>query len=98
MYTVKRSTSFNRWESELKDETAKALISSKVARLQFGHTGDHKSVGEGIWELRIHYGPGFRIYFCRRGNEIILLLHGGHKGSQHADIEKAKRIKKELAL
>ena len=71
------------------------MIASRLDRLAFGHAGDVKPVGSGISELRIDYGPGYRIYFQRRGNAIIILLCGGDKSTQGKDIEIAKRLSKE---
>ena len=76
----------------IKDEHARGLIASRLDRLAFGHAGDVKPVGQGISELRIHYGPGYRIYFHKRGNTIIVLLCGGDKSTQTKDIEAAKQL------
>ena len=75
---------------QLKDE--RGLIASRLDRLGFGHEGDAKPVGQGISELRIHYGPGYRIYFHKRGGTIIILLCGGDKSTQAKDIAVAKRL------
>jgi putative addiction module killer protein len=83
---------FRRWRLRLKDQRARALIASRLDRLAFGHAGDVKAVGEGISELRIDYGPGFRVYFKRQGNTILLLLCGGDKKTQVKDIVTAKRL------
>jgi putative addiction module killer protein len=80
----------------LGDERARALIASRLDRLAFGHTGDVALVGEGISELRVHYGPGYRIYFRRVGGAMIVLLCGGDKGSQAKDIKTARRLMNEL--
>ena len=79
----------------LKDERARALIASRLDRLAFGNAGDVKPVGHGISELRIDYGPGYRLYFLRRGDEIIILLCGGDKSSQQKDIKTAKLLAEE---
>lgn len=76
----------------MKDERARALIASRLDRLAFGNAGDVKPVGQGISELRIDCGPGYRIYFMRRGSEIVILLCGGDKSTQAADIKAAKRL------
>jgi putative addiction module killer protein len=76
----------------LKDQRARGLIASRLDRLAFGHAGDVAPVGGGISELRIHYGPGYRIYFQRRGERILVLLVGGDKSTQRKDIEMAKRL------
>jgi putative addiction module killer protein len=79
----------------LKDRRAKALIASRLDRLAFGRAGDAEPVGEGISELRIHYGNGYRIYFQKRGLTVIVLLCGGSKGSQARDIKASKRLPSE---
>jgi putative addiction module killer protein len=73
----------------------KARIQARVLRFETGNLGDHKSVGEGVWEARIMFGPGYRIYFGKEGRSIILLLLGGDKSSQTADIRRAQRLWKE---
>ena len=77
------------------DQTAKALIAARLLRLAIGFTGDIASVGEGVSELRVHFGPGYRIYFQMRGAEIVLLLCGGDKGTQDRDIKTAKQLAKD---
>lgn len=72
-----------------------ALIASRLDRLAYGHAGDAKPVGQGVSELRINHGPGFRIYFQKRGNVIIVLLCGGDKRTQAKDIKLAKRLSEE---
>jgi putative addiction module killer protein len=82
----KQTETFRKWRIRLKDQRARALIASRLDRLAFGHAGDVKPVGEGISELRIDYGPGYRIYFQKRGNTILILLCGGDKSTQAKDI------------
>lgn len=77
------------WETELRDRTARARIRARIGRLRLGNFGDTKRVGE-VFELRIHAGPGYRIYFGREGDAIVILLCGGDKGSQDRDIERAQ--------
>lgn len=96
MIEIKQTDTFRKWRAQLKDARALGLIASRLDRLSFGHTGDAESVGDGISELRIHYGPGYRIYFQRRGNTIIVLLCGGDKSTQARDIRTAKRLASEL--
>ncbi len=81
---------FAEWLSSLKDKMAQAQIKNRLNRLMFGNYGDCKSVGEGIYELRIHMSPGFRIYFVEQATTIVLLLIGGNKQTQTKDIQKAK--------
>ena len=92
MFELKQTEMFRKWRTGLKDERAKALIASRLDRLAFGHSGDAEPVGDGISELRIHYGPGYRVYFQKRGATVIVLLCGGDKGSQARDIKAAKRL------
>lgn|SRR5690554_3764411 len=77
------------WLDGLRDRMAKARITMRVNRLAAGAFGDCKPVGEGVWELRMHYGPGYRVYYAMEGKKIVLLLAGGDKSTQSADIEKA---------
>lgn len=92
MIDVKQTEAFRKWRLRLKDDRARALIASRLDRLAFGHAGDVEPVGQGISELRIHYGPGYRIYFQQRGDTIIVLLCGGDKSTQSKDIKAAKRL------
>ena len=92
MLELKQTERFRSWRTRLKDERTRALIASRLDRLAYGHAGDAAPVGEGISELRIHHGPGYRIYFHRRGNTVVILLCGGDKGSQTKDIKTAKRL------
>ncbi len=86
MLKIVQTDRFRRWERNLRDERARALIAARILRLANGLMGDVASVGGGVSELRIHYGPGYRVYFTRRGDEVIILLCGGDKGSQRRDI------------
>ena len=81
---------FTSWFSSLKDFRAKAKIMARVERLRFGNFGDYKSLGKGLFELRLTYGPGYRVYFGRVGDQVVVLLSGGDKSSQSKDIEKAQ--------
>jgi putative addiction module killer protein len=87
---IRQTETFLRWERKLKDDKARALIAARIFRIANGLEGDAAPVGGGVSELRIHYGPGYRVYFTRRGDEIIVLLCGGDKSSQSRDIEKAR--------
>lgn len=92
LYEVRQTETYAKWERGLRDSIARAAITARVVRLANGNTGDVKPVGDGISELRVHHGPGYRVYFQKRGTEIILLLCGGDKGSQARDIAKAKEL------
>lgn len=95
MLQVTQTDTYLNWERKLRDRKARAIIAARVDRLAFGLAGDSKAVGDGVMEMRIHYGPGYRVYFTRRGSEIVILLCGGDKASQTRDIEAAKRLAKE---
>ena len=95
MIELKQTETFRKWRVRLKDERARAVIASRLDRLAFGNAGDVKPVGQGISELRVDYGPGYRIYFHRRGNTIIILLCGGDKSTQAKDIKTAQKLAKE---
>lgn len=81
---------FAAWFSSLRDIKTQARVESRLRRLTLGNFGDHKLIGHGIIELRLDFGPGYRVYCSRRGNTIVLLLCGGDKSTQQQDIEKAK--------
>ncbi|MFN8082705.1 MAG: type II toxin-antitoxin system RelE/ParE family toxin [Dermatophilaceae bacterium] len=92
MVEVVRSGTFDRWFSQLKDQRAVARVLVRINRLAAGNPGDVKPVGQGVSELRIAYGPGYRIYYLQDGDQVILLLTGGDKSSQDADIRQAHQI------
>jgi putative addiction module killer protein len=92
---VKQTELFRLWESKLKDRRVRTIIAARVMRLAEGLAGDVAPVGEGVSELRIHYGAGFRVYFQLRGNILVILLCGGVKRTQSQDIEIAKKLAKE---
>jgi putative addiction module killer protein len=96
MYTIKQTNIFSKWLSKLKDTQGKVAILRRVDRMKAGNLGDHKSVGNGINELRIVVGPGYRVYYAIKNDEIVILLIGGDKSSQSEDIERAKEILKEI--
>ena len=96
MNTFLRTPEFDEWLIKLRDQVAKARIIARVRSAEAGNFGDFESVGESIYEMRIHVGPGYRIYYCRRGKVVYLLLCGGDKSSQKRDIREAKKILKEL--
>jgi putative addiction module killer protein len=86
---ILKSATFDAWFSGLKDRQAKARIAARIDRLSLGNAGDVKSVGSGVSEIRIDYGPGYRVYFTQRGPVIIVILCGGDKRTQAADIKRA---------
>jgi putative addiction module killer protein len=94
---VRQTEVFVNWLRKLRDDKARFRILARIRRLSLGNFGDVKPVGEGVSELRIDYGPGYRVYFCQRGTEIVILLVGGSKKTQDEDIVKAKKMAKELA-
>jgi putative addiction module killer protein len=95
--TIRQSEALAKWFGALKDRRAKDRIAQRIVRIQAGLVGDVKPVGAGVSELRVDYGPGYRIYFCRRGEEdVILLLCGGDKSTQESDIREAKAMAKEI--
>jgi putative addiction module killer protein len=96
MIEVRKTDIFAKWISSLKDRRARVRILVRIDRLITGHLGDVRSVGEGVSELRIFYGPGYRIYFSNRNAELIFLLCAGDKSTQRADIAKAIKIAKQL--
>ena len=96
MFEVRQTVTFRDWFGGLRDLRAQAQIVRRIERAQAGNLGDTAAVGEGVGEMRIHHGPGYRLYFVQRGQEIIFLLTGGDKSSQSRDIKAAIRISKEL--
>jgi putative addiction module killer protein len=96
MVEIRETKLYAKWFDSLRDRNAQARIEIRIQRLALGNPGDVKSVGGGISELRINYGPGYRIYFTQRGEELILLINGGDKDSQHGDIAIAKELLEEL--
>ena len=91
---IRGSSVYLKWIKKLRDRTGKALIYERIDRLASGNPGDVGPVGDNISELRIHYGPGYRVYYKDRGKEIIILLCGGDKSTQQTDIKRAKKIAK----
>jgi putative addiction module killer protein len=94
MIELKQTEAFRKWRLRLKDHRVRAIIASRLDRLAQGYAGDAEPVGEGISELRIHYGPGYRVYFQRHGSTIVVLLCGGDKSTQAKDIKMAKLLAK----
>ena len=96
MMEVRKTKVFAKWFNGLKDPRAKARIQVRIDRMELGNFGDVAPVGEGVSELRIFYGPGYRVYFVQESSVLVLLLSGGDKGSQKSDIAKAKDLAKQL--
>lgn len=96
MLTLVRTDVFDKWLSGLADQKGKARILARLTSAAHGNFGDCEAVGEGVSEMRIHFGPGYRVYCVRRGATIYILLNGGDKSSQKRDIEKAREIAREL--
>ena len=92
MFEIIQSETFKRWRDGIKDRQALARVNARISRLAVGNPGDVKPVRAGISELRIDYGPGYRVYFMRRGPVVIVLLAGGDKRTQDEDIERAIAI------
>src|SRR5271166_4316090 len=92
MIEVRKTATFSDWMAGLRDQRAKAKIASRIDRLALGNPGDVEPVGDSVSELRIHYGPGYRVYFVRRGQVLIVLLCGGDKTTQTKDIKIAKSL------
>ena len=96
MIEVRQTTRFATWLAGLRDERARARILKRLDRAQAGNLGDVAPVGGGVSEMRIFYGPGYRVYFIQRGSELIVLLCGGDKSTQNADIAEARALAKEI--
>jgi len=96
MYLINQTETFSKWLLKLKDIKGKVSIIRRIDRARSGNFGDHKSVGENISELRLTTGPGYRVYYTLKDNQLILLLIGGDKSTQNEDIRKAKKLYEEL--
>jgi putative addiction module killer protein len=96
MIEISQTEVYSRWFDGLRDRRARARIDIRIRRLSLGNPGDVRPVGEGVSELRIDYGPGYRVYFVQRGVPLIVLLAGGDKRTQAQDIQKAIRLAREL--
>jgi putative addiction module killer protein len=94
LISVVEAESYSKWFDTIRDQNAKGRILIRIRRMTLGNFGDVSPVGEGVSELRVHYGPGYRVYFVRRGDELIVLLGGGDKDSQSRDIAAAKKLAK----
>ena len=91
-----RTTEFDAWLKALRDSIGKARILARLRHAELGHFGDHASVGDGVFELRIHSGPGYRVYYWRQGSVTYWLLCGGDKSTQRRDIRQAKALRATL--
>ncbi len=96
MIEVRQTPEYADWYTSLRDRIARTRIDIRVRRLSLGNPGDAKPVGEGVNELRIDHGPGYRVYFVQRGAVLIVLLAGGDKSTQEKDIKKAKTLARDL--
>jgi putative addiction module killer protein len=93
---VRQTDVFADWVADLRDRNARARISVRIRRLSLGNPGDIRPVGSGVSEMRIDYGPGYRVYFVRRGDAVVILLCGGDKQSQDRDIARAMVLAQEV--
>lgn len=98
MITIYTTEQFDKWFLSLKDKQAKVRVQVRIDRAELGNLGDHKAVGSGVFEMRITYGPGYRVYFKKHGHEIVVLLAGGDKSTQSNDIATAIQLTTELEL
>lgn len=96
MKTIHTTATFDDWFVELRDRMAQKRIQARIRRAELGNFGDCEAVGEGVSEMRIHYGPGYRVYFVQRGMEIVILLAGGDKSTQSQDIQTALNLMRQL--
>ena len=96
MLTVQLTQSFQAWLGALRDIRAQVSIASRIERIAAGNLGDVKSVGDGVSELRVDVGPGYRVYIVQRGGHLVVVLAGGDKSSQARDIKRAKQLAKEI--
>ena len=96
MIEIRQTDEYAEWFKSLRDRQARARVNTRIRRLSLGNTGDVQPVGEGVSELRIDYGPGYRVYFVQRGETLVVLLAGGDKRTQNRDIRKALELAREL--
>lgn len=95
-YTVKRLDEFSDWLKSLKDGLTRQRLNKRLRKTQLGNLGDVEPVGEGVFEMREHFGPGWRMYYVQRGETLIVMLGGGDKSTQQADIRRAATLAKRL--
>lgn len=96
MLEVRQTDVFSAWMRGLRDAQGRAVIGRRIERMAAGNFGDHKAVGGGVSELRVPFGPGYRVYYTVRGRELVVLLCGGDKGSQRKDIARARHLAGQL--
>jgi len=96
MIEIRQTEAYFQWFDCLRDRQARARINARIRRLSLGNFGDVKPIGEGVSELRIDFGPGYRVYFVQRGQTVVVLLAGGDKRTQDRDIKKALKLAQEL--
>ena len=96
MLEIRQTEEYSQWFNSLRDRQARARLDVRIRRLSLGNPGDVRPVGEGVSELRIDYGPGYRVYFVQRGQTLVILLAGGDKQTQDKDIKKAQKLAQEL--
>jgi putative addiction module killer protein len=96
MIEIRQTEGYFQWFNSLHDRQARVRVDARIRRLSLGNFGDVKPVGEGVSELRIDYGPGYRVYFTQRGQTLVVLLAGGDKKTQDQDIKKALELVREL--
>ena len=98
MFTINKTDTFNSWLASLRDLKARTRIAARIKNAEIGNFGDYKPVGEGVYEMRVDVGAGYRVYFYQQADVIYLLLLGGDKKTQKRDIVEAKKMKKQLVL
>ena len=96
MIEIRKTEAFTKWLNGLRDLHAKTRIIARIDRIELGNFGDISPIGEGVSEMRIFYGPGYRVYFVQRGSEVVILLSGGDKSTQASDISKAIKMASQL--
>lgn len=96
MHQIRETDAYQKWFESLRDLNARFRIAARIRRVSLGNLGDVKPVGEGVHELRITYGPGYRVYFIQHGDTVVVLLAGGDKSTQKRDIERAKELARGL--
>ena len=98
MITIRMMPEFSQWLQNMRDRRARQIVIGRIERAAFGNVGKFRDLGQGLAEMKIDYGPGYRLYFVRREDELIILLCGGDKSSQNRDITLARKLAKEINL